>query len=126
MNWFGKSKLGVAGLGILFGLGAGSANAQQASFTLPFEAHWGQAVLQPGEYKVHFPSGADSSRVVQVLGNGKIDLIVPQVTDYRMNETGIGHLTLVNDGGIYKVTGITDITGGRNFSFAVPGLPRSR
>src|SRR2546428_7748156 len=50
-------KLAVAAA-IVTGVSVGSASAQslQATFTLPYEVQWGQAVLQPGPYQITFDS----------------------------------------------------------------------
>jgi hypothetical protein len=37
----------------------------RGKFTLPFEAHWGQAVLQPGDYQLAFVQGAESVLVIR-------------------------------------------------------------
>lgn len=47
----------IAAVLLVAGAFSGPANAQGqrvAKFTLPFEAHWGQAVLSPGDYLVRF------------------------------------------------------------------------
>ena len=54
------SSLALALLGPCFGTGLAHAQGLTGKFTLPFEAHWGLAALQPGDYSfqlAHAPKG---------------------------------------------------------------------
>ncbi len=63
----------VAAVLLAVGCFGGPAKAQsnlpqadyQGKFSLPFAAHWGKAVLQPGDYQLAFASGADSMLVIR-------------------------------------------------------------
>lgn len=120
MKRFGRLVMGSASAGLYLAMLAASANAQQASFKLPMAAHWGGAVLQPGEYKVHFPNGSESMRVIEVSGNGKTLRFIPQVTAYARDPIEVGQLSLIGENGDYKVSSITDPIGNRTFTFSMP------
>jgi hypothetical protein len=67
------SKLGVAAALALFVL-AGPASAQslvKATFTLPYEVHWGRAVLPAGHYSVQIDSVNVPTRVTTPTGAGR-------------------------------------------------------
>ncbi len=55
MNLQRKLKVGLLALAIVLVAAAVPANAQQiykATFTLPFEAQWGNTVVEPGDYSI--------------------------------------------------------------------------
>ena len=49
-------KLAVAAIAICLSVRPASAQSLNASFTLPYEVHWGQAVLPAGSYTITFDS----------------------------------------------------------------------
>lgn len=49
-------KLAVAASAICLSVSSASAESLNASFTLPFEVHWGKAVLPAGPYTITFDS----------------------------------------------------------------------
>ena len=56
---------------IALSLSALQAKAQQATFSLPFEVHWGSAVLEPGEYRLSAPQATSTRiRVFYLHGHG--------------------------------------------------------
>jgi hypothetical protein len=57
---------GLAALAVGVGLTATPASAQQATFHLPFVAHWGSTVLEPGDYKLSAPVEWSGTRMIQV------------------------------------------------------------
>lgn len=65
----------IAALLLVAGAFSGPANAQGqrvAKFTLPFEAHWGQAVLPPGDYLVRFPTDPQGTLVIYDAKNHEV------------------------------------------------------
>lgn len=61
----------IAAVLLVAGAFSGPANAQGqrvAKFTLPFEVHWGQAVLPPGDYLARFPTDMQG---ILVISNAK-------------------------------------------------------
>lgn len=63
---------------LAIGLAASQANAQtlKGTFNLPFEAHWGRTVLQPGEYRVSFPEPASTLPVIYLTSQGKTVMVL--------------------------------------------------
>ena len=80
MSWkasFNFLKLAVAAA-IAVGLSAGSASAQtlvKGSFTLPYEVHWGKAVLPPGHYSITIDGVRGPAMVINTL-TGQVSAFV--------------------------------------------------
>jgi len=92
----------VAGIAIVAGtlcLSGSLASAQSAikgEFTLPFEIHWGRAVLPAGQYSFDMAS-ASTPQVVQVRGEGVNVLLRAQAAGDRPAPTDSA-LVLVRQG----------------------------
>lgn len=74
---------------------AGSASAQtgfQAKFTLPFEAHWGHAVLPAGDYSL---TPAYNMPNTLIIRNAKTDRAVALVVPYFRDESRGGKSALL-------------------------------
>ena len=70
---FNFLKLAVAAA-IAAGLSIGSASAQplvKGTFTLPYEVHWGKAVLPPGHYSISIDDARRPSLVSNALTGGR-------------------------------------------------------
>lgn len=121
MKLIGNAIFGVAGLAAYLGLAAAGASAQQATFTLPVEAHWGRTLLEPGDYKVKFPSSVDTMRLIRITGNGRTLNFLPQVTasEQKKNE-GSGKLVLSHENGGYRVWSISNPGSDSAFLFPLP------
>ena len=113
----------------LFGVGLASltatarAEAFSGTFTLPFEAHWGSAVLPAGTYMVSADVPLASS-VIKVVGNGTSAMILAgpsRPRDFSSN----GNIELREINGTYVVTKFTAGTAGKEFQFAVPKAIRA-
>ena len=80
MSWkasFNFLKLAVAAA-IAVGLSVGSASAQtlvKGSFTLPYEVHWGKAVLPPGHYSITIDDARRPAPVINTL-TGQVSAFV--------------------------------------------------
>lgn len=109
--------LGVAAVGL--GVTAMQASAQQASFHLPFKAHWGSAVLEPGDYKLSAPIGVSGSHMIQLEGSGKSSMIVPAVTEIQQPNDR-SYLELINVKGTYFVKRYKTASSGQVFHFGLP------
>jgi hypothetical protein len=120
MRFFSNSLLGLVGVCIGMGLAAGQANAQQASFTLPVQAHWGRVVLEPGDYKIRFPMAASTLRVIQVSGADRTWNFLIPVTSYDLKHSDKSKLRLVSVNGNYNVESLSDAVTDRTFSFWLP------
>jgi hypothetical protein len=70
--------LSISIFAVAAGLTASQANAQalKGKFSLPFQAHWGELVLQPGEYRISLPINPLPMSVIYLTGQGKTRMIV--------------------------------------------------
>lgn len=105
------------------GIGAGQANAAQGTFNLPFKAHWGQATLEPGHYKVHYDTPGAGFQIFSVTGNGQTQFVVPFVGNMQSNH-GRSCLRLEHIGDTYYVREFDSDLAGMNYSFGVPKAVR--
>lgn len=101
-----------------FGICALQASAQQAKFHLPFEAHWGTAVLAPGDYNISVPF-AEVQPIFHVSGDNKSSMVTPLVAGEQPLSTHSA-LQVVNVNGVYFVKEYKSGPTGRVFSFPVP------
>lgn len=120
-----KRTLSIAGLAAAVALIASPLMAQQGTFNLPVEAHWGSAVLSPGTYKISGPSVTSPIGVLYISGSGQTQMAVPAVTEIK-NETGRSYLKLVEVGGSYVVREYVSGTTGRDYRFGIPKTLRLR
>jgi hypothetical protein len=125
MSFVVKSVSSFAGAIAYLGLAATGASAQQAQFTLPMEAHWGKAVLEPGNYTVKFPNAADATPILWLKGNGKSVNVLLQSrdADERIGENG--KLILRDVDGAYVVESISNPISQESYLFAMPKLHES-
>lgn len=121
-----KRTLGIAGLAAAISLIASPLNAQQGRFNLPFEAHWGNAVLSPGAYRLSGPSITAPIGVLYISGNGKTQMAVPVISSFGKEDSDRSYLKLVNVGGVYVVREFVSGTTGRNYTFGIPKTVRLR
>lgn len=120
-----KRILSIAGLAAAISLIASPLNAQQGRFNLPFEAHWGNAVLAPGAYRLTGPSATSPIGIVYISGNGTTQMVVPAITEFG-NDSNRSYLKLVNVGGAYVVREFVSGATGRNYTFPIPKTLRLR
>ncbi len=120
-----KRILSIAGLATAISLIAAPLNAQQGRFNLPVEAHWGNAVLSPGAYKLSGPSVTSPIGILYISGNGQTQMAVPAVTEIK-NDSNRSYLRLVNVDGIYVVREFVSGATGRNYTFGIPKTLRLR
>lgn len=118
MNAFGKFRF-IRSVSVLAGVLAlspvpGHAQQYHGSFTLPFEAKWGNAILPPGNYTLSLRRGyATEGYAVFLRGEGKNAIILPVITTTPKEESSQSKLILVDNGGRYAV---------RSFEVAELGL----
>src|SRR4051794_36797765 len=69
------------GLAVLAALSwtASHAQAQQGSFQLSVEAHWGNVVLPPGLYRISVPMRASWPEIMELSSHGKTVSILPEL-----------------------------------------------
>ncbi len=93
--------------------------AEQATFHLPFTAHWGQAVLEPGDYKMLLPAPSALRMELLVTGPHKTVFELPLITDVQ-HISNSSHLTLWKLDGDYFVRELSFGPSGKTFTFSVP------
>jgi hypothetical protein len=111
-------------LALCFSAGLGKAqNAYEGKFTLPFEAHWGRAVLPAGDYTILMRS-ATEQYLLFVRGEGKTAIIMAQGTSTKTVSDN-SHLTVVNTGGNQAITELAAGQLGLTFSYATPKMKKT-
>lgn len=98
------------------------ANAQnyKGKFTLPFEAHWGIADLQPGEYTV-WTDSVGALQLIRLAGaNGTTATILPGPVELMESSGGKGQIEITDVGGTQVVTKFTAALVGKEYAFAIP------
>ena len=126
MNFGMRHAFGLVLLAAAFGATAGQANADEVyrgAVNLPFETHWGPAVLQPGSYTISIQPALSGS-LIRIRGKaGDKDVLAGAFNNEP--RSGRGSLTLVNIGGTYVVRRFDAGVIGKSFSFPVPKLKRT-
>lgn len=120
-----KRIFSIAGLATAIGLIAAPLNAQQGRFNLPYEVHWGNAVLSPGAYRLSGPSVTSPIGILYISGNGQTQMAVPAVTEIK-NDSNHSYLRIVNAGGVWVVREFVSGATGRNYTFGIPKTLRLR
>jgi hypothetical protein len=96
-----------------------SAQSYKGKFTLPFEAVWGPAVLEPGEYTV-WTDALVSTSAIHIEGNGKTATVLVGVADVMEPSSQKGRLEITDVNGTHVVTKLTAAAAGREYFFGVP------
>lgn len=95
---------------------APQARAQEpflASFTLPMEAHFGNKVLEPGDYKIYRIAGMSA---IRITGDGGTATVMASSVDSHV-DLEKSRLTLINVGGAYSLKRFDSGTAGSRFDF---------
>lgn len=119
MNLQKMLKLSLLALAILVVASAVPANAQQvykATFTLPFEAQWGSAVIEPGEYTISVED-APGQQLVRLHGSSDI-AVFPGITNWAPYGEK-AKLVFVNVNGLNTLRAFDAPAIGKAFTFPV-------
>jgi hypothetical protein len=120
MNLQSKVKFGVLALAIaVMAVSAVPANAQQlykATFNLPFEAQWGNTVMEPGEYTLTVEQ-AIGQKLIRL--HGPAELAIFAGTSMAEAHGNNGRLTFVNVNGLYMLKSFTASAIGQFYEFPV-------
>lgn len=81
---------------------AAAQSAMKGEFTLPYEAHWGRAVLPAGDYTFDL-SSARAPQIIVLRGQGGTVLVMAQGTKDLPSPTEDSALVLVRSGGNHIV-----------------------
>jgi hypothetical protein len=112
------------GLALLAGcFAANPASAQEVfngSFTLPFQARWGQVVLSPGEYSFTLDHGVVGG-VVSIRREDRHAMgFVPTQAIYTQQTVDHSELILVRSGGTYAVRAVRMAELGLTLEYSAP------
>jgi hypothetical protein len=106
-------------LAAAFCLTAFRADAQHATVNLPVEAHWGSAVLQPGEYRLDVPAAQSWPQHLSLTQNGRV-VWISSIAEGSGRESDRSYLRLVTVGGTYFVREYSSGPTGKQFTFWIP------
>lgn len=109
----------IALLSLVGGIFAVSANAQKATFTLPFETHWNNAVLPAGDYTLSSVSTISWPKVLTVSGQGKTVYILASVEELAP-ESERSYLRIENNGDTHVVREYNSGIAAKSFLFEAP------
>jgi hypothetical protein len=84
-NWVGKIAMAVGALCLSVTL-ASAQSAMKGEFTLPFEIHWGRAILPAGQYSFDLES-THAPQMIRVRGEGVNVMLMAQATGDRPTPT---------------------------------------
>ena len=98
--------------------------AVKGSFDLPFETHWGPAVLQPGQYTLSVPTATAIIPEISVTGQGRTVFVgVGSAVGAAVSERS--YLRLDKIGDAYVVREFNSGVTGRLLTFSVPKSVRN-
>jgi hypothetical protein len=125
VNLVKNCAFGVSLFALAAGFTATKANAQSAkgTFNLPFQAYWGNAVLEPGEYTISIPPASSMSPAIQVSGQGKTVMVLMGVSG-RTDSEG-SYLTVESIGQAHVIRELDYGATGRLIRFPVPKSARN-
>lgn len=113
--------LGMLSTAVTFAAGNGSGG--QATFHLPVEAHWGMAVLEPGDYKLLAPDVSRAQLTFMVRGPEGGVYVLPLVTNTQ-DVSNRSYLTLQKVNDAYFVTNYSAGPSGKEYIFPAPKAVR--
>jgi hypothetical protein len=119
MNLQRKLKVGLLALAIVLVAAAVPANAQQlyrATFTLPFEAQWGNTVVEPGQYTITVEE-ALGQKLIRLHGAQDLAVFVGLSSSEPYGDNG--KLVFVNIDGLYTLKAFNAAAIGKAFIFPV-------
>lgn len=119
MNWNMTRLITVSAFVVALGLGASQARAQKATFHLPFEAHWGSTVLDPGNYTLSAPESRSVLHIFYLQRDNETRMAVPLIVNTQ-TASGRSHLRLVKVDGTYYVQEYVSEATGTALTFAIP------
>lgn len=120
MNLQKKLRFGLLAVAIALVAATIPANAQQlykATFTLPFEAQWGNTVMEPGHYTITLEA-ALGQKLIRLHGPAELAIFAGPSSPESVVDNG--KLTFVSVNGLYTLKSFTAGAIGKSFIFPVP------
>jgi hypothetical protein len=115
MKWTLSAGLLAAALAVTAPQAGAQSPTYRGSFTLPFEARFGNVVLEPGKYSV---STLDGAKGLRITGDTKTVSILSAGYDIKP-ETANGKLVLVDVNGMYALQTFESGSLGKTLHFVV-------
>jgi hypothetical protein len=97
----------------------GSAYAGQATFHLPFSAHWGAAYMVPGDYRITLPEVGSPASIFYLQSKSQHGFAVAGMFSQDKPQEK-SYLKLVNVNGEFYVKQYVSATNGNVFLFPTP------
>jgi hypothetical protein len=113
----------IAGFTTALILVVSQANAQIATFTLPFPAHVGKTTLTPGEYQLRVTAGPSPVPAAYLYRDGKL-VATAAVMRQPTQEANGSYLQVLGIGGSHYISKFVSSGSGAVFTFAIPGAAR--
>jgi hypothetical protein len=110
-----KLFLGILIASCVFSAAANAEPSFVGKFTLPYEVHWGLAVLPPGDYSIRMDSTKAPAMISSVSGSMRVYTESPTTAD---NERGGTYLTITTQGNEHKVRSLNIPELGKTVIFA--------
>ena len=114
---------------VLFSIALGtfvvSANAQQGTFTLPFETHWGNAVLPAGDYKMSSSVTPAFPKVLSISGQGISVWVIAGMANPADDSETNSYLTIQSVGSLHVVRQFVSGLTGKTYKFEMPKTIRT-
>lgn len=110
-----KLLLGVLMATVVFTVAANAQPTFVGKFTLPYEVHWGQAVLPAGEYSIRMDSIAGPAKIMPASGGWTVYTQFPSSAD---TEKGGTYLTITTLGNKRRVHSMNVPALGKSLIFA--------
>ncbi|HZS53820.1 MAG TPA: hypothetical protein VFA65_05420 [Bryobacteraceae bacterium] len=98
--------------------------AEQGTFHLTNEIHWGKAVLEPGDYRMVLPAPGLRQPHFRIEGRSGMIFELPLTTGFQ-SYSDSNYLKLVKVDGNYFIQAFSSGATGKTFTFSVP-KPTSR
>lgn len=120
MNFAKNWALSVSVFALAIGLGASQANAEslRGTFNLPYQAHWGRVVLEPGEYVLRLSTQPSMLPVLYISGQGKTVMVLAGTSG--ATDFGRSYLRIENIGDAHVVREFHSGVGGKLYTFSIP------
>jgi hypothetical protein len=115
-----RRALNTAALAAIFLFTAFGAHAEQATFNLPVEVHWGLAILKPGKYTINVPLAQSWPQQMSLTRNGKVVASLMPSMESAGSESNESYLQLVSVAGTYYVGEYKSGPTGKQFTFLIP------
>jgi hypothetical protein len=121
MKFVKNCTLSAGVLALAAGLAVSQANAEtlKGSFHLPFEAHWGRVVLEPGAYRISLSTQTSILPLLYVTGNGKT-VMIPLGPARPIPESERSYLRVENIGAAHIIREFYSGATGKQITFSVP------